>query len=61
MKQTNVTCPNCSADYRRIHLDSRQSRSGEFRCLVCGCLLEVFDGSVEVAYRPTVPLAGRRP
>ncbi len=54
MKQTDVTCPKCFAGYRRMQLDSRQGRPGEYRCLVCDCLLEVFDGSVEVAFRLTV-------
>jgi transposase-like protein len=54
MKQTDVTCPNCFAGYRRIQLDSMEGRPGEYRCLVCDYLLEVFDGSVEVAYRLTV-------
>jgi hypothetical protein len=54
MKQTDVTCPNCCAGYRRIQLDSRQGRPGEYHCLVCDHLLEVFDGSAEVAYRLTV-------
>jgi hypothetical protein len=54
MKQTDVTCPNCLAGYRRLQLDSRQGRPGEYHCLVCDHLLEVFDGNVEVAYRLTV-------
>ena len=44
MMQTDVTCPNCFAGYRRIQLYSRASRPGEYRCLVCDQLLEVFDG-----------------
>jgi transposase-like protein len=62
MMQTDVTCPNCFAGYRRIQLYSRAGRPGEYRCLVCDQLLEVFDGSVEVAYRLTVhpvPAHGR--
>ena len=62
MMQTDVTCPNCFAGYRRIQLYSRAGRPGEYRCLVCDCLLEVFDGSVKVAYRHTVrpvPAHGR--
>jgi len=54
MMQTDVTCPNCFAGYRRIQLYSRAGRPGEYRCRVCDCLLEVFDDSVEVAYRLTV-------
>jgi len=51
MKQIDVTCANCFAGYRRIQRDSRAGSPGEYRCLVCDQLLEVFDGSVEVAYR----------
>ena len=54
MKQSDITCPNCFAGYQRIQLDSRQSRPGEYRCLVCDHLLEILDGSVEVAWRLTV-------
>ena len=43
MMQTDVTCPNCFAGYRRIQLYSRAGRPGEYRCLVCDQLLEVFD------------------
>jgi len=54
MKETDVICPICSAGYQRIQLESREGRPGEYQCLICDHLLEVFDGSVEVAYRLTV-------
>jgi predicted Zn finger-like uncharacterized protein len=54
MKKSDVTCPECSAGYRRVELTSKPGTRGEFRCLVCGHLLEVFDGSTEVAIRLTV-------
>jgi transposase-like protein len=54
MKKSDVTCPECSAGYRRVELISKPGTRGEFRCLVCGHLLEVFDGSTEVAIRLTV-------
>jgi hypothetical protein len=64
MMQTDVTCLNCFAGYRRIQLYSRAGRPGEYRCLVCDQLLEVFDGSVEVAYRsrytPCQPMVAPR-
>jgi transposase-like protein len=61
MMQTDITCPSCLAGYRRIQLNSREGRSGEYRCLVCDYLLEVFDGSADVAYRLTVqPEAAHR-
>lgn len=54
MRKSDVTCPNCRAGYRRIELLSRPGHRGEFRCLTCNHLLEVFDGSREVALRLTV-------
>jgi transposase-like protein len=54
MKKGDVTCPDCSAGYRRIELESRSGKSGHYKCLVCDRVLEVFDGSREVAYRLTV-------
>jgi transposase-like protein len=54
MKNTDVQCPDCSAGYRRIELASRDGEPGAYRCLVCNRLLEVFDGTKEVAYRLTV-------
>lgn len=54
MKKSDVTCPKCHAGYRRIELASRPGITGEFRCLLCDQVLEVFDGSTEVAIRLTV-------
>lgn len=54
MRKSDITCPNCKAGYRRIELVTRPSVRGEFRCLTCNHLLEVFDGSTEVAFRLTV-------
>jgi transposase-like protein len=54
MKKSDVTCPECSAGYRRVELVSKTGTTGEFRCLLCDHLLEVFDGSTEVALRLTV-------
>jgi hypothetical protein len=44
----------CGAGYRRIELDHHKGSKGEFRCLFCDRLLEVFDGSTEIAIRLTV-------
>jgi hypothetical protein len=55
MKKFDVTCPECKASYRRVELVSKGGPSGEFRCLLCGQLLETFDGAVEIAFRLTVP------
>jgi transposase-like protein len=54
MRKSDVICPKCGAGYRRIELVSRPGTKGEFRCLTCDDLLEVFDGSTEVALRLTV-------
>jgi transposase-like protein len=53
MRRGDITCPECRAGYRRIELDHKGTK-GEFRCLVCDHLLEVFDGSTDVAIRLTV-------
>jgi hypothetical protein len=55
MRKSDVICPECSAGYRRIELATRPGNQGEFRCLICDHLLELFDGSSEVALRLTVP------
>ena len=54
MRKTDDTCPSCSAGYRRIELTTRRGAKEEFRCLLCGQVLEVFDGSTEAAIRLTV-------
>jgi transposase-like protein len=54
MKKGDVICPDCRAGLRRIELTSRRGASGEFRCPLCQRVLEVSDGSTEIAYRLTV-------
>jgi hypothetical protein len=54
MRRSDVTCPNCNAGYRRIELVSKKGTKGEFRCMLCDYVLEVFDGTTEVAIRLTV-------
>ena len=54
MKKSDVICPKCNAGYRRIELVSGSGTKGEFHCLVCNRVLEVFDGSSEIALRLTV-------
>ena len=54
MKKSDVTCPSCNAGYRCIELTSRRGARGEYRCLLCDEVLEVFDGSTDVALRLTV-------
>ncbi len=54
MRKSDATCPKCKAGYRRIELATRKGTKGEFRCLVCNHVVEVFDGSTEVALRLTI-------
>jgi transposase-like protein len=54
MKKSDVTCAKCKAGYRRIELATRKGTKGDFRCVNCNHLLEIFDGSHEVALRLTV-------
>jgi predicted Zn finger-like uncharacterized protein len=54
MEKGDLTCPKCGAGFRRIALSSLPGAPGEFRCTVCDYVLEVFDGSMAVAYRLTV-------
>jgi transposase-like protein len=54
MQKSDIICPECNAGYRRIELATRQGTKGEYRCLLCDHVLEVFDGSTEVAIRLTV-------
>jgi hypothetical protein len=54
MIKSDVTCSECHAGYRRIELVSKSGDKGEFRCLVCNHLLEIFDGKNDVALRLTV-------
>jgi hypothetical protein len=54
MRKSDVICPECSAGYRRIELTSKKGVKGVFHCLVCDHLLEVFDGSTDIAIRLTV-------
>jgi transposase-like protein len=54
MKKGDITCSECKAGYRRIELATRKGTRGEYRCLLCSHVLEVFDGSTEVAIRLTV-------
>jgi hypothetical protein len=51
-----------SAGYRRIELFSKGGKPSQYRCLICTRVLEVFDGSSEIAYRLTVqPNLANRP
>jgi hypothetical protein len=54
MRKSDLTCPECHAGYRRIELISKKGVRGEFRCLFCDHILEVFDGCTEIAIRLTV-------
>jgi hypothetical protein len=54
MWKSDITCPKCHAGYRRVAIASRPGTKGEYRCLLCDHVLEVFDGSYEIAIRLTV-------
>jgi predicted Zn finger-like uncharacterized protein len=54
MRKDDVICPECHAGFRRIELASRRGHAGEFRCPLCQRVLEVSDGSTDIAYRLTV-------
>jgi len=54
MEKTDAICPNCHAGFQRIELSSRHGTKGEYRCPVCDHVIEVIDGSREIAYRLTV-------
>jgi uncharacterized Zn-finger protein len=54
MRKDDVICPACKAGFRRIEIVSRSGSAGDVRCPLCDALLEVVDGSTEVAYRLTV-------
>ncbi len=54
MRKSDIICPNCNAGYRRVELSSGEGTKGEFHCLLCDHLLEVFDGKSAVAIRLTV-------
>ena len=54
MRRGDVICPQCNAGFRRIELSSRPGVAGEYRCPLCHYVLEVFDGSTDIAYRLTV-------
>ena len=53
-------CPECGAGYHRIVLTPCKGVKGEYRCLTCNHVLEVFEGSFEVLIRLTVPSKKKR-
>jgi hypothetical protein len=54
MRKSDIICPECSAGYRRIEVASGKRTRGGFRCLLCNHVLEVFDGSAQIAIRLTI-------
>ncbi len=54
MWKSDVICPEYGAGYRRVASASRQGTKGEFLCLTCNHVIEVFDGSFEVVLRLTI-------
>ena len=59
MKIYDVTCSECKAGFRRVELALQEVAKGEYRCPVCGELLETFDGHAFVAYRLTLQPSAR--
>ena len=60
MKVDDINCGDCNAGFRRIELSSRRGAPGQYRCPICDGLVEVLDGSNEVAYRLVVFPARKR-
>jgi len=54
MWKSDVDCPECGAGYHRVVITSCEGEAGEYRCLTCDHVLEVFDGSFAVLIRLTV-------
>ena len=54
MWKSDIICPQCGAGYRRIVLSSTKGAKGEYHCLTCNHLLEVFDDTFEVLIRLTI-------
>jgi hypothetical protein len=54
MKKGDAICPQCGAGFRRLELSSKPGTTGEYHCLVCDTVLEVFDGRKLIAYRLTI-------
>ena len=55
MWKSDIICPECGAGYRRVVISSSKGGKGEYRCMTCDHVLEVFDGSFEVLIRLTIP------
>ena len=56
MKIGASICSECRAGFSRVELESGPGSAGEYRCPLCGTLLEKFDGNRLIAYRlTTVP------
>jgi hypothetical protein len=54
MWKSDVDCPECGTGYHRVVITSCEGEAGEYRCLTCDHVLEVFDGSFAVLIRLTV-------
>lgn len=53
-KKSDIICPSCSAVLRRVELVRGVRTTGEYRCLSCDHVLEMFEGTTEIAIRLTV-------
>jgi hypothetical protein len=52
---SDIICSECGAGYRRVSLATVNGTKGEYRCLTCGHVLEVFDGSFGILIHLTTP------
>jgi hypothetical protein len=53
MKLGGAICSECRAGFSRVELESERGTEGEYRCPLCGNLVEKFDGNRLIAYRLT--------
>ena len=54
MWKSDIICRECGAGYRRIEITPLEGAKGEYRCQMCGRVLEAFDGTFAVLIRLTV-------
>ena len=53
--KSDIVCSGCGAGYRRVGLATVKGTKGEYRCLTCNHVLEVFDESFGVLICLTIP------
>jgi hypothetical protein len=58
--KSDIVCSGCGAGYRRVGLATVKGTKGEYRCLICNHVLEVFDESFGILICLTIPSQHRR-